>query len=132
MISVQNRLLPLSGNKYLAFIFISLCLAACSPKVQTVKTTPAPEEKKEEVKKVAKKFTEATISVLIPFNLQDFRTQPQTKDQIEKHALAVDFYQGFKLGIDSAAATGLNFKLKVFDTQDDNAKVGRLMNGNFL
>ncbi len=132
MISVQNHLLQLSGNKYLALILMALCLTACSPKLQTIKTAPAPVEKKEEVKKTAKKFTEATISLLIPFNLQDFKSQPKTKDEIEKHALAIDFYQGFKLGIDSAAASGLNFKLKVFDSQDDNAHLTRLINSNQL
>lgn len=105
MISVQNRLLPLSGNKYLAIIFIGLCLAACSPKVQTVKKTPPAEEvKDEEVKKPSKNFTEATISLLIPFKLNDFKVKPASKAEVEKHALAIDFYQGFKLGIDSAAS----------------------------
>ena len=128
MISVQNRLLPLSGNKYLAIIFISLCLAACSPKVQTVKKTPPPEEvKDEEVKKPSKNFTEATISLLIPFKLNDFKARPASKAEVEKHALAIDFYQGFKLGIDSAASAGLNFKINVFDTQEGNGPLEGLI-----
>ena len=120
MISVQNHLLPLSGNKYLALIFIGLCLSACSPKVQPIKKAAPLEEKKEEVKKPSKKFSEATIALLLPFNLNDFKTKPKNKAEVEKHAMAIDFYQGFKLGIDSVAAAGLNFKINVFDTQDND------------
>ena len=129
MISVQNRLLPLSGNKLVILIFIGLCLAACSPKVQTVKKDSPPEEVKEVVEKKPskKKFTEATISLLIPFNLNDFRTKTLNKAEVEKHALAIDFYQGFKLGIDSAAASGLNFKLNVYDTEDNNGRLASLI-----
>jgi ABC-type branched-subunit amino acid transport system substrate-binding protein len=132
MISVQNRLLQLSGNKLIVFIFISLCLAACSPKVQTVKKEMPPEKVKEEEKKPSKKFTEATISLLIPFNLDDFKTKPLSKAEVEKHALAIDFYQGFRLGIDSAAASGLNFKLNVYDTQDNNNQLEGLIKNNKL
>ncbi len=132
MILVQNHLLQLSGSKNIFLILMGLFLAACSPKIQPVKTVPGPVEKKEDVEKVAKKFTEANISLLIPFNLQDYKTQPKTKDEVEKHSLAIDFYQGFKLGIDSAAALGLNFKLKVFDSQDDNVHLTRLINSNQL
>jgi len=133
MISVQNRLLPLSGNKLIISIFIGLCLAACSPKVQTAKKEAPPEDMKEkEVKKPSKKFTEATISLLIPFNLDDFKTKALNKAEVEKHALAIDFYQGFKLGIDSAAASGLNFKLNVYDTEDNNSRLASLIQNNKL
>ncbi|MEJ5962746.1 ABC transporter substrate-binding protein [Pedobacter immunditicola] len=134
MISVQNRLLPLSGNKLVLSIFIGLCLAACSPKVQTVKKEAPPEEVKEvvETKPSKKKFTEATISLLIPFNLDDFKTKALNKAEVEKHALAIDFYQGFKLGIDSAAAAGLNFKLNVYDTEDNNSRLASLIQNHKL
>ncbi|WP_432713257.1 ABC transporter substrate-binding protein [Pedobacter sp.] len=132
MISVQNRLLQLSGNKYFSLIFIGLYLSACSPKVQPIHKEVPPEVVKVEEKKPEKKFTEATISLLIPFNLQEFRTKPATKAEVEKHALAIDFYQGFKLGIDSAAATGMDFKLQVFDSGDNQSEVGSVINSNRL
>ncbi|WP_432709098.1 ABC transporter substrate-binding protein [Pedobacter sp.] len=134
MISVQNHLQPLSGNKYLIVIFIGLYLSACSPKVQTVKTSPAPQEKEkvEEVIKPPKKFTEATISLLVPFNLQDLRTKPVNKAEIEKHAMAIDFYQGFKLGIDSAASYGLNYKLIVHDTRESTNHLDDLFRSKIM
>ena len=134
MISVQNHLQPLSGNKYLIVIFMALYLSACSPKVQTVKKSPAPVEKEkvEEVIKPPKKFKEATISLLVPFNLQNFRTKPVNKAEIEKHAMAIDFYQGFKLGIDSAASFGLNFKLLVHDTGENTQQLDNLFRSNIL
>ena len=132
MISVQNRLLPLSGNKLTLLIFIGLCLAACSPKVQPVKKELPPEEVKAEEKRPSKKFTEATISLLMPFNLDDFKAKPQTKAELEKHAPAIDFYQGFKLGLDSAAAGGLNFKLNVYDTQENTNALDFLIKNDKL
>ncbi|MET3112633.1 ABC-type branched-subunit amino acid transport system substrate-binding protein [Pedobacter sp. CG_S7] len=132
MISVQNHLLPLSGNKYLALIFIGLCMSACSPKVQTIKKATPSEEKKEEVIKPSKKFSEATISLLLPFNLNDFKTRPKNKAEVEKHAMAIDFYQGFKLAIDSVASAGLNFKINVFDSQDDDRQLEVLIKNDKL
>eukprot|EP01133_Synstelium_polycarpum_P003026 gene3026-3474_t len=46
--------------------------------------------------------------------------------------MAIDFYQGFKMGIDSAASAGLNFKLQVFDTRDDNTRIENLIRNNSL
>ncbi len=132
MISVQNHLLPLSGNKLTLLIFIGLCLAACSPKVQPVKKELPPEEVKEEVKKPSKKFTEATIALLLPFNLDDYKAKPKTKAELEKHATAIDFYQGFKLGIDSASSGGLNFMLNVYDTRENTTELAALIKADKL
>jgi hypothetical protein len=111
-----------------------LYLSACSPKVQTVtkSTTPKEKEAVEEVIKPPKKFKEATISLLVPFNLQDFYSKPATKAEIEKHAMAIDFYQGFKLGIDSAASFGLNFKMLVHDTREDTQHLDVLLRSKLL
>ena len=134
MISVQNHLQPLSGSKYIIVILMALYLSACSPRVQTVtKNAPSKEkEKVEEVIKPPKKFKEATVSLLVPFNLQEFQSKPVTKAEIEKHAMAIDFYQGFKLGIDSAASFGLSFKLLVHDTRETTQQLDALLKSNFL
>ncbi len=52
MISAQNRLLPLSGNKRLWFLITALVLAACSPKLQPVAPVKKPAEKVPEKPKV--------------------------------------------------------------------------------
>ncbi|RZL22189.1 MAG: amino acid ABC transporter substrate-binding protein, partial [Pedobacter sp.] len=87
---------------------------------------PVEKEKPADKKKTAKKFTQASISLLAPFKLDEINFKTATKSDVEKYAMPIDFYQGFKLGIDSAAASGLNFKLNVFDTQDDNAHISAL------
>ncbi len=104
--------------------------AACSPKVRKVpippvKTIPKENSSKIEVKPVTK-FTEAGIAVLIPFNLNRLNLETATKTQLERADMAIDFYQGIKMGIDSAASFGLNFKVNVYDTRDDNSQLQTL------
>lgn len=125
MTSVLNRQLQLSGNKYFILILIGLCLSACSPKVRPNKVK-APSEVKKEEEKPVKKFTQATLSLMIPFKLDEIKSKTLNKADVERHAMAIDFYQGFKMGVDSAAAEGLNFKLNVYDTRDNNDQLDRL------
>lgn len=82
--------------------------------------------------KPVEKFTEATISVLIPFKLNQLKLETATKAQIERTDMAIDFYQGIKMGIDSAASFGLNFKLNVIDSRDDNAYLSTLIRNETL
>lgn len=109
-------------------ILFTVILSACSPKIRTPKPeTKKPEEKEKPAdKKPIKKFSQASVSLLVPFKLDELNLKTATKADIEKYAMPIDFYQGFKLGLDSAAAQGLNFKLNVFDTQDDNAHISTL------
>jgi len=140
MISAQNHQLRLSGNKYYLIVLVSVLFAYCSPKVvKTVQKQSEPSKKTEEtVQKPVAKFSEATISLLVPFKINGLNLKTATKAEVEKSAMAIDFYQGFKLGLDSAAASGLNFKLKVFDTGDNTAKLesviqnGSLDNSNLV
>lgn len=125
MILVRNHQQPLSGNKLLLglLIFIAV-LASCSPKItKPVVKTPA---KPVEQKPIAK-FTQGNISVFVPFQLNKFNLKTVTKAQIGKADMAVDFYQGLMMGIDSAANEGLNFKVNVFDTRDDNSQLAGLI-----
>ena len=140
MISAQNHQLRLSGNKYSLILLVSILFAYCSPRVvKTVEKQSEPSKKTEEaVQKPVAKFSEATISLLVPFKINGLNLKTATKADVEKSAMAIDFYQGFKLGLDSAAASGLNFKLKVFDTGDNTAKLetviqnGSLDNSNLI
>ncbi len=117
---------------YKTLIFLLLCsiFVACSPKVRKapvppVKTIPTENNPKVEGKP-AVKFTEAGIAVLIPFNLNRLNLETATKMQLERTDMAIDFYQGVKMGIDSAASFGLNFKVNVYDTRDDNSQLQAL------
>ncbi len=123
---------------YKAKIFLLLCsiLLACSPKVRKVpappiKTIPKGNNTNVEVKPV-QRFTEANISLLIPFKLNQINLTTATKPQVERADMAIDFYQGVKMGIDSAASFGLNFKVNVYDTKDDNSQLLALTKGEIL
>jgi len=135
MISVLNPLQRLSGNK-IAFLFATLVLlASCSPKIQTEspkKATPKNTEARAEKAPVESRFSEATISLLLPFRLNQINPKTASKAQIESASMALDFYQGFKLGLDSAASSGLNFKLNVFDTQDKPEQLNNLFRSGAL
>lgn len=132
MILAQNHLLPLSGNKYCLTFFIGLFLFSCSPKViRTTTNKPEPVKAPEkEAEKPAARFLQANIALLVPFRLNEINLKMATKTEVEKSAMAIDFYQGFKIGVDSAAAMGLNFKLNVYDTRDNNTQLeGLIKNG---
>lgn len=120
----------MSGSKHWLLVALVLFFAACSPKVQQQKNVKKPETTKvenEPDKKPAYKFTQANISLLLPFRLDELKLKTAVKAEVERSAMAIDFYQGFKLGVDSAAASGLNFKLNVFDSEDDNARLDELI-----
>jgi len=122
------------NKNYCFLVLITMILGACSPKVLTPKTETKKTEEKEKTaeKKGIKKFSQANVSLLVPFKLNEVNLRSMSKAEAEKYAMPIDFYQGFKMGLDSVAASGLNFKLNVFDTQDNNARIGSLyQNENF-
>lgn len=102
---------------------------ACSPKVRTVpvaaKPIPAPVEKPGPVVKPPVKPVEAkasVVSLILPLSLDKLAPgQNYSPADLKKANMSVEYYQGFKLGLDSATAQGANFKLQVFDSKDDAA-----------
>lgn len=142
-ISVLNRRLPLSGNKWLILFLPVLFLAACSPKIRPVaqqpatKTQEAISKEKEAAEKVTTKAADKVpvvkptrvpaIALLLPFNLDqlDLNNNAVAKNQVKTN-LAVDFYEGFKLALDSLSGSGQSFKLTVFDTKDEVTQAQKL------
>src|SRR5690606_37477612 len=69
------------------------------------------------------------IALLLPFELDKANPHAPSAADIKRSALALDFYQGFKVGLDALSARGANFKLNVLDTRDDageNARIAKL------
>jgi hypothetical protein len=133
MTLVLNRLLPLSGNKWLLLVTISVLLAACSPKLRPVVTVPKPVDtivkKPVDVKVIAPQPPPtAVISLLLPFYLDELDlSKGASKSGLTKADLALQYYQGFKLALDSLSANpNNNFKLQVFDTRDATAQAHNL------
>src|SRR3546814_275839 len=139
MILVRNRRLPLNGSKCLLGLSVLVLLAACTPKVRVLRApgsnvpskTEAPTEKEETREKPEEEevvdFNQ--IALLLPFELEKANPHAPSAADIKRSALALDFYQGFKTGLDALSAEGANFKLNVLDTRDDageNARIAKL------
>ena len=132
MTLVQNHRLPLSGNKQLWLLALIL-ISACSPKVQPVGRTgpqkpvantanenkPATDaDNKPLFKAPASKIS--TIALLLPFGLDNIGSvKGYSAADLKKANIAIDYYQGFKLALDSLTGKGYNYKLQVFDTKDE-------------
>jgi hypothetical protein len=123
MISVQNHLLQLSGNKWLWLFLMILGLGACSPKVQPTapsaktKTENKPEVIREQPKAVVFPPAKTSIvSLILPFAVNNLNSGYTTAG-LKQANLSVDFYQGFKLALDSLTSFGYNYELHVFDSQ---------------
>ncbi|MEJ7778361.1 MAG: ABC transporter substrate-binding protein [Daejeonella sp.] len=128
MILVPNHLRLLSGNKCI-IVSILFLLSACSPKITPVKTGGNQAPVKQETVKPSpppKKELDHSIVLLLPFELNTINLETAGPKEIGKADLAIDFYQGFKLALDSVSANGHNYRLQVFDTQDQEARVVNL------
>ncbi len=139
MISVQNRLQRLSGNKIIFFVIGLMFLSACSPKtVPTTRRTPEPSPKEKPVKEEPVKelqkpvekvdeHPEMIISLLLPFELNSIDYHSASANDLRKAEIGIDFYQGFKMALDSIAHhSDAKFRLQVYDSKDDPSQVGTL------
>ena len=75
-------------------------------------------------------FKTKKLGVMFPFNLEklNFEEVSETEDYLKKRQsvrIAVDFYQGVQLAVDSVKALGISTELFVYDTKQNN-------NGGYL
>lgn len=136
MILVRNRRPRLNGNRWLVGLALVFLVAACTPKVRVLRGTgtkpppktqkPVEQHKKEEQATETEKVDVSNIALLLPFELDKANPHAPSTEDIRRSALALDFYQGFKLGLDALAEKGTNFKVNVLDTRDDPAENTRI------
>ncbi|WP_257656619.1 ABC transporter substrate-binding protein [Parapedobacter lycopersici] len=135
MISVRNHRLPLNGSSFLIVILLLLAVG-CTPRIRVLRpagsqtepkreTTTAEEREKDAIKETAE-IDANQIALLLPFQLDKANQHAPSTVDIRRSALALDFYQGFKLGLDALSAQGVNFKVDVLDTRDDVAENARI------
>lgn len=113
-------------------------LTACSPKTAPVIKKPTPQKveekatpqeiKKEQPIKKNKEKPEMVISLILPFELKTIDYKTADVADLRKAEIAIDFYQGFKMGLDSVANQNgdVDFKLQVFDSNDNPTELGAL------
>ena len=133
MTSVRNRRQPLNGNKWLIFIAIGLLIAACSPKVRPVYVQPKAEPEKPVVVTAPPKAPVAAapkvsnVALLLPFGLDHLKSGTgYTSESLREAEIALNYYRGFKLALDSLTAKGYSYKVNVYDTKGDNAQAHSL------
>ncbi|OKS85042.1 hypothetical protein RG47T_0480 [Mucilaginibacter polytrichastri] len=116
--------------------------AACSPKTRPVATrpqqaqpaVPAAKAIEKPVNKPPVKITApaaqqkvSAIAMLLPFNLDNLNVGGKySKADMQKANMAVEYYQGFKLALDSLTANGYNYRLQLFDAKDKPAEARNL------
>ena len=137
MTLVRNHRPPLSGNKWLV-VFLALIIGACSPRLRPapqppVKTKtekpPVITNEKPPVKSDVSDARVSVISMILPLGLDHavFK-QAYSPADLKKANMSVEYYQGFKLALDSLTGIGANYKLQVFDSKDDAAQAHSLAN----
>ncbi len=141
MILVPNRRQLLSGSRFYLLIAV-LLLSACAKKTAPVVTGPPRESapvKDQPAKEVAPaEIRKSSVALLLPFHLDKIDLKTAERKSIEQADLAIEFYHGFKLALDSLAAGGDNFKLQVFDSQEEElqivnlARAGSVMNNDLI
>ncbi|MEJ5053802.1 ABC transporter substrate-binding protein [Sphingobacterium sp. MYb382] len=142
MISVQNHQQRLSGNKLLVALSMLLAMGACSPKTTGVLRAPghvggqtgqtqddnkvlsstevaAEKERKEAEAMLEKRRNHNGIALVLPFQLDKLDPNNLSKNDVTRSSLALDFYQGFQLGLDEVAKRSKSFVLDVIDSRDD-------------
>jgi Periplasmic binding protein len=127
MTSVRNHRPLLSGNKWLFFVGLAFMAIACSPKIRPVsapvKTEPAAKNEPEKVPAKTISAQAASIAMLLPFSLDNLSGGTQyTSGALSRANLSLDYYQGFKLALDSLTGKGYSYKLQVYDTKDQPSR----------
>ena len=62
----------------------------------------------------------ASIALVLPFQLDQISVSSILEKDVKRSALALDFYQGFQLGLEELAGKGKNFYLNVLDSRDND------------
>lgn len=142
MTLVRNHRLLLSGNKHkLLILSVVFLAAACSPKIQPVATGTKPQPVVPPAKAIEKPVNKpsgkviaplqsqkvSTIAMLLPLNLDNVNPGGKyNKADMQKANMGIDYYQGFKLALDSLTANGYNYRLQLFDSKDVPAEAHNL------
>ena len=149
-ILAQNRLQPLSGNRYiLSFLFVML-FSFCAetkpaytnksvieiPEIKVEKEFPQPNKAVEANKKDdSKTLKQFNVSLLLPLFLSEVQAVETVNDsvpkipQVNKSAtLGIELYEGVKFALDSLAAeSGNSFIINIADTKQNEEELKTIL-----
>lgn len=123
---------------YLLGLF--LFASACTPKVAVLRSPDykgdvgagidkdKTDEKSDRNKEGAEEkdlLAGSSIALLLPFQLDQIAATSIVEEDVKRSALALDFYQGFQMGLEENAKNRKIF-LQVLDTKDDNLQNANL------
>lgn len=67
------------------------------------------------------------IALMLPIMAHQYREGMNTDSLSDKSKMALEFYQGFLCGLDHLRMQGIDLPVQVFDTENNPAKVSRLL-----
>ena len=118
MILALNPLQPLNGNKYIFVAILWLCFCSAAQ---------AQSEQNNYEK------NKANIALLLPFQFQQIDPAANLlQKDFDNANFAIDYYRGFKLGLDSLASLGYGTTLNLFDTENDSLAIENICKTNAL
>jgi len=118
-------------------LLLLLAVASCGTKKKVLRAPGSPEmgqiavkTDRTETKNARENSYEAkkaeamknSIALVLPFQLDKLKPSAMAKEDVERSALALDFYQGFQLGLDRLSEEGTSFALRVLDSRDSEAR----------
>ena len=125
-------------NNILVWVaLLALALASCGPRKGGVLRAPSqttgnverptekPVEKEEEEENIETILT-SSIALVLPFQLDRIPGTSMSEEDIKRSSLALDFYQGFQLGLDEVAGEDKLYTLQVLDSRDDAGQSANL------
>jgi len=150
MTLVRNRRRRLSGSELLHIkrillvgaLSVLLSLAGCGTQrrilttstVPPASTTGQPRKYTTPAEKRAAGDTRLagvkTISLMLPLRLTQMPSKSRV--EIERSSLSLDFYQGFRMALDSLTAGTPGLALNVLDTRDDSVRVAQILSEKTL
>jgi len=138
MTFLPSRRLRSSGNNALVALVICVVLASCGTQRRSRKTPSVVEAPPKKEIEIPNKNEPAPaqpdvikLTYLLPFNTDEipFDTAGNvTKKLSEQTKIALDYYRGAMLALDTVQKGGVRLKAFVYDTQADTARVRALFN----
>lgn len=73
------------------------------------------------------------VALILPFNFHQLEVETATsQDAFKNSNLAIDYYRGFKLALDSLTRNGFTIECRVFDTKSDTLEIKNIARDPYL